>query len=224
MKTLGVDYTEEAIARRIAGSPRPSRQPKRDDRRISLLIDIQNNMKAQESAGFTHWAKINNLKQAAKTLNFLTEHGIATYEDLENKLNEITRESNKVLESMKGIERHMADLSLLMKHTTTYRQLKPVYDSYRKSSDKEKFLRGHESEIILFEAAAREIKKMVIGKLPVFKTMKTEYDALAVQKEVYYEEYQKARKEVMEYGTIKQNVDSLLSVPKEQEKNKFQER
>ena len=76
LKTLGVDYTEEALAARIAGRSRPSRQPKRQDGKISLLIDIQNNIKAQQNAGFTHWAKLNNLKQAAKTMNFLTEHGI----------------------------------------------------------------------------------------------------------------------------------------------------
>lgn len=47
-----------------------------------------------------------------------------------------------------------------MKHAGTYRQLKPLYDRYRKSNDKEKFLRGHEGEIILFEAAARELKRL----------------------------------------------------------------
>ena len=46
LKTLGVDYTEEAITTRIAGRSRPSRQPKQRDGRISLLIDIQNNIKA----------------------------------------------------------------------------------------------------------------------------------------------------------------------------------
>ncbi len=75
MKTLGVDYTEEAITARIAGRSRPSRQPKQRDRKISLLIDIQNNIKAQQSAGFAHWAKLINLKQAAKTMNFLTDMG-----------------------------------------------------------------------------------------------------------------------------------------------------
>jgi len=73
LKTLGMDYTEEALAARIAGRSRPSRQPKQQNGKISLLIDIQNNIKAQQSAGFTHWAKLNNLKQAAKTMNFLTE-------------------------------------------------------------------------------------------------------------------------------------------------------
>ena len=56
MKTLGVDYTEEAITARIAGRSGPSKQPKQRDGKISLLIDIQNNLKAQQSAGFAHWA------------------------------------------------------------------------------------------------------------------------------------------------------------------------
>ena len=47
-------------------------------------------------------------------------------------------------------------LALVKKHTETYRRLKPVYDRYQASKDKEKFLRGYEREIILFEAAARE--------------------------------------------------------------------
>lgn len=33
-----------------------------------MLIDIQNSIKAQESRGYEQWAKIHNLKQAAKTL------------------------------------------------------------------------------------------------------------------------------------------------------------
>ena len=53
----------------------------------------------------------------------------------------------------KDVEQRMSDLSLLIKHTTTYRQLKPIYEEYKKARDKEKYLRGHESEIILFEAA-----------------------------------------------------------------------
>ena len=42
LKTLGADYTEEALAARIAGRARPSRQPKQQNGKISLLIDIQN--------------------------------------------------------------------------------------------------------------------------------------------------------------------------------------
>ncbi len=85
LKTLGMDYTEEALAARIAGRARPSRQPKHRSGRISLLIDIQNNIKAQQSAGYRRWATIENLKRIADTSNFLTEHGISSYEELSDR-------------------------------------------------------------------------------------------------------------------------------------------
>lgn len=166
MKTLGTDYTEEAVAARIAGRPRPSRQPKQNDKRISLLIDIQNNIKAQQSAGFKHWATIENLKQAAKTMNFITEHGIGSYAKLAERCDAATAASARTKAALRDTEQRITDLSLLAKHAATYRKLKPTYDRYKAASDKEKFLRGFESEIILFEASARALKEMGIGKLP----------------------------------------------------------
>lgn len=104
----------------------------------------------------------------------------------------------------------MSDLSLLIKHTTTYRQLKPIYDEYRKSPDKEKYLRGHESEIILFEAAARALKEMQIKKLPDLAALRKEYRSLNDRKTKLYEDYRQAKKQMQEYGVVKKNVDSIL--------------
>lgn len=223
MKTLGVDYTEEAITARIAGRSRLSRQPKQRDGKISLLIDIQNNIKAQQSAGFAHWAKLNNLKQAARTMNFLTEHGITSYGELESRLVAVTERRDTAHTSIKEIETRTAELSLVMKHAATYRQLKPMYDRYRQSRDKEKFLRGHESEIILFEAAARELKKLGAVPLPSTESMKKKLAELTAKKDALLAEYRAARSEAQEYETIRQNVDALLSVPKEQEQQKRHE-
>ena len=217
MKTLGIDYTEEAITARIAGGFRPSHQPKQRDGKISLLIDIQNNIKAQQSAGFTHWAKLNNLKQAAKTINFLTENGIDSYDQLTDRLSSITEKRDAAHAEIKTIEARNAELALVMKHAATYRQLKPIYDQYRRSGDKEKFMRGHESEIILFEAAARELKRLGAVPLPTAESMKAELTALNAKKETLLAEYKTVRNEAQEYETIKQNVDAMLSVPKEQE-------
>ena len=216
LKTLGVDYTEEALAVRIAGRSRPSHQPKPQNGKISLLIDIQNNIKAQQSAGFPHWAKLNNLKQTARTMNFLTEHGITSYGELESRLAGLMERRDTAHASIKDTERRMADLSLVMKHAATYRQLQPVYDRYRQSRDKEKFLRGHEGEIILFEAATRELKRLGAVPLPTTESMKTELANLNAEKERLLTEYKTARTEAQEYDTVKQNVDALLAVPKEQ--------
>ncbi len=223
MKTLGVDYTEEAITARIVGRSRPSRQPKQRDGKISLLIDIQNNIRAQQSAGFAHWAKLNNLKQAAKTMNFLTEHGINSYGELESRLVAMAEKRDSAHASIKETDARIAELSLVMKHATTYRQLRPIYDRYRQSRDKEKFLRGHESEIILFEAAARELKRVGAVPLPSTESMKTELALLTGTKEALLAEYRTARSQAQEYETIKRNVDALLHGSEEKEQSKSYE-
>ncbi|MDL2235437.1 endonuclease, partial [Christensenellaceae bacterium OttesenSCG-928-L17] len=144
--------------------------------------------------------------------------------ELEERTESAAIKTDKLLASVKVTESCMVDLAVLMKHAATYRELKPVYDAYRKSSDKEKFLRGHESDIILFEASARALKEMKIDKLPSAEKMTAEHEALVTDKEKLYAEYKAARQEAREYSTIKQNVDSLLSVPKEQEREKYTER
>ncbi len=222
LKTLGMDYTEEAITARIAGGIRPSKQPKQRDGSVSLLIDIQNNIKAQQSAGFTHWAKLNNLKQAANTMNFLTEHKIDSYGQLEDRLSALTEKRDTAHAEIKSIEARSAELALVMKHASTYRKLKPIYDQYKRSGDKEKFLRGHESEIILFEAAARELKRLGAVPLPTTEKIKAELAALNARKDTLLAEYKAARAEAREFETIKQNVDMLLSSPKEQEQKRTQ--
>ena len=112
-------------------------------------------------------------------MNFLTEHGIDSYAQLTEKLSAITDNRNRVHAEIKAIEARQADLALVMKHTATYRKLKPIYEQYRHSGDKEKFMRGHESEIILFEAAARELKRLDAVPLPSTEKINVELTALA---------------------------------------------
>ena len=217
LKTLGVDYTEEALASRITGCPRPSRQPKQRSGKIGLLIDIQNNIKAQQSAGYHRWATIENLKRIADTSNFLTEHGIGSYEELVDRCEAASASTDRLKADLRDTGARIDELALKMKHVATYRQLKPIYDRYKASRDKEKFLRGHESEIVLFEAAARECKRLGAVPLPTTESMKTELVNLTAEKERLFAEYKATGTEAQEYGIVKQNVDALLAVQKDQE-------
>ena len=108
-KTLGEAYTEEAIKERIKGRV-ITRVPK-ERKGISLRIDLENNIKAQQSAGYEKWVTLHNLKQAAKTLNFLTEHGIDTYPDLESRVAEITAASDEAAAALKAMEHRLADMA-----------------------------------------------------------------------------------------------------------------
>ena len=213
LKTLGADYTEKAVATRIAGGLRSSRQPRQRSGKISLLVDIQNNMKTQQSAGYQRWATIENLKRAAATMNFLTKHGIGSYEELAERCDVVAAASIRTSESLRDTEQWIADLALLGKQIDIYRKLKPVYDRYKASKDKEKFLRGFESEIILFKATAKEIKKAGLTKLPSAEKLKAELDGLSVRKTALQEKLRKMQREEEKYDTLRQNVDTLLERP-----------
>ena len=64
-------------------------------------------------------------------MNFLTEHGIGSMEELESCVSAATGRRDTALDSIKDTERRMADLSLVMKYAGTYRQVRPLYDRYR---------------------------------------------------------------------------------------------
>ena len=107
------------------------------------------------------------------------------------------------------------ELTLKIKHVAAYRQLKPIYDRYQASKDKEKFLRGYEREIILFEAAARECKRLGAVPLPSAERMQTEMDALTARRAALTAERQKARREEQDYAAVRRNVEEFLFPPRQ---------
>ena len=224
LKTLGADYTEEAIKERIASKRTKAAKVPKEQRGVSLLIDIENSIKAQENRGYEQWAKIHNLKQAAKTMNFLTENNLTQYADLTARIAEIQTESEQAAEALKGVERRLADMAVLMKHVATYQKTKPAYDAYRRAKDKGAYRAKQESSLILHEAAAKTLKASGITKLPNLAAMQEEYGQLQAQKEALYADYGKLKKKVKEYDVIKQNIDSILRQGKEPERGKETER
>ena len=198
--TLGEDYTEEAITRRIKGLA-VDRGPKRKvDKGISLRIELENNIKVQQSAGYARWAKVHNLKQAAKALNFLTEHQIESYEGLESRLDEISAANDEAAATLKTVERRLGDMALLIKHISTYKGLRPVALELRQAKDKTAFRREHESQLVLYEAAAKALKEAGVKKLPNLYALKAEYKKLDAERERLSEQYNEVKKELKEYG------------------------
>ena len=224
LKTLGADYAEETIRERIEGRRTRAAKAPKAERGVSLLIDIENSIKAAQSRGYEQWAKIHNLKQAAKTLNFLTEHQISRYEDLTAKITEIQTESEKAGDALKEVEKRLADMAVLIKNVSTFQKTKPAYDTYRKARNKDRYRAAHEGTVILHEAAAKALKAAGISKLPNLAALQAEYEKLQEQKEALRADYGKLKKQVREYGVIRQNIDSILRQPKEPEREKGKER
>ena len=211
-KTIGENYTEERIKERIAG-----RTPRRSQRQatpkgISLIGDIQERIRLIDSKGYEHKAKLTILKEAARTLNYLTENNLLQYADLEKKVEDVHSSYDRTGKELKGVEARLREVQPLIKNISNYQRLKPVYDAFQKAKDKPGFKAKHEAELVIFEAARSTLLAMQGDeKLPSLKTLQTEQQRLLEEQQRLYDERVKLKKEVKQIETIKSNVDTFLA-------------
>lgn len=211
-KTIGENYTEERIKERIAG-----RTPRRNRRQtvpkgISLIGDIQERIRLIDSKGYEYKAKLTILKEAARTLNYLTENNLLQYADLEKKVEDVHSSYDRTGKELKGVEARLREVQPLIKNISNYQRLKPVYDAFQKAKDKPGFKAKHEAELVIFEAARSTLLAMHGDeKLPSLKTLQAQQQRLLDEQQRLYDERAKLKKEVKQIETIKSNVDTFLA-------------
>ena len=211
-KTIGENYTEERIKERIAGrTPRRSRK-QTTPKGISLIGDIQERIRLIDSRGYEYKAKLTILKEAAQTLNYLTENNLLQYSDLEKKVEDVHSSYDRTGKELKGVEARLREVQPLIKNISNYQRLKPIYDAFQKAKDKPGFKAKHEAELVIFEAARSTLLAMQGDeKLPSLKTLQAEQAQLFEEQERLYAERNRFKKEAKQIETIKSNVDTFLS-------------
>ena len=210
-KTIGENYTEERIKERIAGwTPRRS-QRQATPKCISLIGDIQERIRLIDSKGYEHKAKLTILKEAARTLNYLTENNLLQYADLEKKVEDVHSSYDRTGKELKDVEARLREVQPLIKNISNYQRLKPVYDAFQRAKDKPSFKAKHEAELVIFEAARSTLLAMQGDeKLPSLKTLQAEQQRLLEEQQRLYDERAKLKKEARMIDTMKANVDIFL--------------
>lgn len=225
---LGDDYTKEALQERIAGTrlrPAPEK-PKRKapGRKVNLLVDIQAKVQAGKGKGYERWAKVFNLKEAAKTLNFLVENGVTDYGELEARAEAAGESFDTLSLRIKQLEGRMAEVVQLKTHIINYSKMRDIYKEYKKSRHKKEYRAEHADVIKKHEAAKAAFDALGGKAIPKVAQLSEEYAALLAEKKERYEEYKAARKDMIDYQTAKQNVDRILGLePAEMKQQKKQE-
>ena len=220
-KTIGENYTEERIKERIQGRNPRKRQMQTGRKGISLIGDIQERIKLIDSKGYEHKAKLTILKEAARTLNYLTENNLLQYADLEKKVEDIHSSYARTGEELKSVEARLREIQPLIKNISNYQKLKPVYDAYTKAKDKSAFRSKHEAELVIFEAAKSTLLAMQGDqKLPSLKSLQAEQQRLLEDQQRLYDERAKLKKEARVIDTMKANVDDFLSPTVVQDRDK----
>jgi uncharacterized protein YeeX (DUF496 family) len=223
LNTLKGDHTEEAIRERLAGTRTSAAssgagggqvyQPVTG--RVNLLIDIQAKIREGKGAGYERWARIFNLKEAARTVIFLKENGIDSYDDLVKKSSSASGDFAALNRKIKDAEKRMAEISELQKYIGQYGKTRDVYSQYIKSKRNADFYEEHRADITLHMAAKKYFDGLGYGKnkkLPTIASLKQEYAALLAEKKKLYSGYQGLKKNMQELAVARGNADKILGV------------
>ena len=220
LNSLSDNYTEEAVRERISGKrsvPNKPITPETSGKKFSLIIDLQNSIKAQNSPGYEHWAKIHNLKQAAKTLMFLQENNLDDMEVLDDAAQKAKDDFNGNQSRIKAIGARLEEIENLQRHIGAYSKTKDVLTEYQKlkSAGKkkvyEKFYADNKSAITRCREAKKFFDEQNLKKLPTIQMLKQEYAESSAERKKLYSGQGAARTYMQEILMARQNVRQLLN-------------
>ena len=212
LHTLGAGYSEAELRDVIAGKATHNPRGKREDAR--LLIDIEAKLAAGKGGGYAQWAKVFNVKQMAKTLLYLQEHGIKNREELSTRAATACEKLSALNDRIKEIDDRIADITELRGQIVAYAKTRKIFDEYKASRYSRKFFDAHESEIEQHRAAKRYFSEHCTGRLPKMKDLNAEFDKLAAERRASYAEYRAIRDEHRELLIHRHNVEVFLGEEK----------
>ena len=185
--------------------------PKQDG--VQRLVDIEQKMAEGKGRGYERWAKIHNLKQAAKTLSVYQQYGFTSPEQLEAAVDTAYQKMRQTSGELKALETKLQGKKELQRQVLAYAKTKPARDGLKaQKSEKARaaYRQAHESDFIIADAAARYFKAHGITKLPARKALQAEIEQLISEKDGLYNTYHEQKQRFKELQTVKRNIDQIL--------------
>src|SRR5699024_1624856 len=180
---------------------------------VQRLVDIEQKMAEGKGKGYERWAKIHNLKQAAKTLTIYQQYGFSSPEQLEAAVATAYQEMRQTSGELKALETKLQGKRELRQQVLADAKTKPIREG-RKAQKTEKaraaYRQANESDFIIAEAAARYFKAQGLTKLPGRKALQAEIEQLISEKDGLYNTYHEQKQRFRELQTVKRNIDQIL--------------
>jgi len=165
---------------------------------LGMLIDLQNSIKAAQSPGYAHWAKMFSLKQAANTLLFLQNNNLTDMAKLLAAAQEAKNDFNNLQSEIHAINTRLEQITVLQKRIGAYHK------------DKKN------------AATKAYFDRINLTKLPTIAALKQEYAALLTEKKMLYKDYHPKKNFMREILVAEQNARQILRQPqleKEQQRD-----
>ena len=219
--SLGDGYSEQALREVLAGNkvhnPFIKRKyPKRKER-ATLISEIEAKLNSGKGYWYDQKMKVVKLKQMAKTLVYLEEHGFADFTELANAAAAAADRFNDLKAKIKSAETRMSEIQTLRTHIINYSKTRDIYAGYRKAGYSKKYLEEHECDIILHKAAKKAFDDFALKKLPTVKSLNEEFARLLIEKKAAYTDYYKTQEQMRELMIHKANAAYLLGMDEQKQ-------
>lgn len=177
---------------------------------LRLVVDLQTNIKAQQSAAYARKVKLSNLKEMARTVVYVQEHGYDTREDLLHYQTEVSGKMEAASSSLKEAEVKLKETNERIHYTGQYYAFRPIQSEFLKSKNKKKFREEHRSELDQYNESVHYFKENAGGKVPAMKSLKAEKEQLQHFIEKQRKLQASLRTEQKELQTAVANIDAIL--------------
>jgi len=189
--------------------------------KVGKVIDYRNSEKAQNSKAYENWAISHNIHAMAETINYMSDRGLKDYGDVVAKQEAAKSKRDSSLKRIREVEARIKLLQAQINDIDTYRKTKPVIEKIGDVLLKDKYRKEHETDFMLFNAARESLKAQFgNGKFPLIKALREEISALYAEKKELYTEYNRAKDELKEITSVRNNMDAVLNRPPEKAKSR----
>ena len=213
MKSLGSYYTEENVRVRLEKNRYKTKAPKHLSREARLYINISTYVTTGNREGFERWAKLNNLKEAARTFNYLSENNLLNYENFQQHISDITDSVKAVDQRIEEISTELGTQKLIPKHCDSYRLCRKVIEDCKSAKNPKAYRSKHQAEYQLHDSLKKELQDLGVTKIPSSEKIQKRIESLELEQAIVICEQQELHKKQKILGIIQQNFTALLNVP-----------
>ena len=175
-------------------------------------------------SGYEQYIKRNNLKEAAKTFNYLSEHNLLNYEEFQNHISDMNASVEAADDQILQLEKAISKQQHLQRRCENYRICRDVIRGEKDAPDKAAYRKKHAKEYQLHDSILKELSDLGIHKLPSPEKLQRQMDQLQQNLTTARKEKQDLQKKQKTLSVIESNYDTMLraagiDVPEKQSAN-----
>ena len=211
MKSLGSYYTEENVRVRLEQNRYKTKTPKHLSREARLYINISTYVTTGNREGFERWAKLNNLKEAARTFNYLSENNLLNYEDFQQHISDVDASVKAAELRIAKIRNELTTQTVIQKHCDSYRLCRKVIEDCKSAKNPKAYRTRHQAEYQLHDSLKKELQDLGITKIPSSDKIQKRIENLESEQSSTVREKQDLQKKQKTLEIIQQNFSALLA-------------